>query len=236
MKKLLSYLLILIFIITSTTYGAINKTTEIQSFKIGGVPILVPSPTSEMKEVGDDYRERMEILIPRSRRLVAIFLTNDDLLRLEKEDTPAMLEYTSVEVSRRGEFKTIRARDFQKLTDIMNEQLKNKMESYIYDYEEDFNRRMKSLNLEKITLKLDQPIYLGQFFFKPNAYGFGLRLSVSMGTEVFEAVIGGAVVRVNNRIINIYFCSEYENVETIKKVKAALEEWADAILKVNEES
>ena len=95
---------------------------------------------------------------------------------------------------------------------------------------------MKSLDLEKFTLKLDQPIYLGQFFSKPNTYGFGLRLSASMDAEVFEAVIGGAVVRVNNRLINIYFSSEYENVETIKKVEATLEEWADAILKVNEES
>ncbi|MCS5423193.1 MULTISPECIES: hypothetical protein [Psychrilyobacter] len=238
MKKLFSCLIVLMFIMACTTHVAVKRTTDIQSFKVGGVEILIPSPTIGMKEVGYEHRERMEAFMPLvANRLVAMFMTHEDLLRLEKGNLFTVSEDAQVMVLRRGEFINVSESDFKAITDVINDPLfENKLESLIDEIEEDFNRQMKLLDLDEFTLKIGQPIHLGQFFSKKNAYGDGTLMTSTVNGDVSQIIQGAALVRVNNKIIYIYFSDEYKNINTIKKVRTILEKWADDILKVNEEN
>lgn len=236
MKKLFSCLIILMSIIACTNSPAVKKTNDIQSFKIGEVEILIPSPTTGMKEIGYDHRERMEVFMQLIEiRLVAAYMTHEDLLNLGKRKSFIMSEHAQVMVSRREEFANISESDFKAITDAMNEQLfENKLDSLIDETEDELNRRMDLLDLDEITFKLEQPIHLGQFFSKKDAYGNGTIMTGAVNGYVKQEVVGGALVRVKNKIIYIYFSNEYKNTDSIKEVRIILEKWADNILKVNE--
>ncbi|UUV18064.1 hypothetical protein NRK67_12300 [Fusobacteria bacterium ZRK30] len=168
-------------------------------------------------------------------RLVAAYMTHEDLLNLGKRKSFIMSEHAQVMVSRREEFANISESDFKAITDAMNEQLfENKLDSLIDETEDELNRRMDLLDLDEITFKLEQPIHLGQFFSKKDAYGNGTIMTGAVNGYVKQEVVGGALVRVKNKIIYIYFSNEYKNTDSIKEVRIILEKWADNILKVNE--
>ena len=70
------------------------------------------------------------------------------------------------------------------------------MISSMKEVEEEFNRRMKSLDLEEATVSLGKPIQLGCLFSKPDAYGFGMVVPVEMGGQK-STMVGGAAPAVD---------------------------------------
>jgi len=50
-----------------------------QSYRVGLKSIVIPSPLSEMTEMGSDYRVVLEPLAPATNRLVAAFNRPEDL-------------------------------------------------------------------------------------------------------------------------------------------------------------
>jgi hypothetical protein len=205
------------------------------SFEAGGTSIVLPSPIREMREVGTDYRPFMGTFVPSCNRLVAAYLLKTDLMKLaQKPDNFLLSRYAMVEVPRQAEDRDCSASDFKEVTAGAEEQFGKIIDSSMKDAEEEFSRRMKSLNLNELSLTLGKPVQLGCLFSKPDAYGFGLIVPLSMAGTCTKMAMGGALIRVKQRLLFVYLYAEYENEETVKWLRKATEGWADAILKANQ--
>lgn len=208
------------------------KAAKIHSFKAGGTPILIPPPTIVMTEIGYDYRELMEVFVAPSNRLLAAFILTKDLPEFTKK-TDDLEKYAMAQVSRRGEYINCGSKDFKEITAGAKKQFGDIMNSTMKEVEEEFNRRMKSLDLEKAVISLGKPIQLGCLFSKQDAYGFGMIMPISTEETKKEMAAGCALLRVNQRLLFFYLYAEYKDEDTIKWIRKTTENWADAILMAN---
>ena len=233
MKRTLSVLMALTFLLTGYAQNTAPKPAEVQSFKAGGTPIVIPPPTTSMVEVGYDIRELMEAFVPGANRLLAGFLPSKDISKFTRGAAPPVLtRYAMVQVPRRAEFLDVEARDFPKIVAGIKQEFGaiDSPSSTFQTAEEELRLRLKSMNVDA---NLSKPIPLGTLFSKPDAHGFGLISTASVGTNVMRVAMGGAVVRVKKRVLFIYLYSEYQNEESVLWLRKTTEQWADAMLNQN---
>ena len=207
-----------------------TKSAPVESFKAGGTPVAIPSPTAEMSEVGYDNREIMEVSVAPENRLIAAFVPTEDLPKFTK-GLDELTRYAMVQVPRRGEYMDCGASDFKEVTDGLKEAFGDVMSSSMKEAEDEIKRRMKSLDLDEVSL--GKPIQLGCLFSKQDAYGFAMVVPVAMGGQNMKMACGAVLMRVKQRLLFVYLYAEYKNDETIKWIRKATEDWADAILKAN---
>lgn len=221
-----------------STLGAAQEpatnSRHLQTFKAGGIPIIIPPPIMEMSEVGYDKREFMEVFVAPSNRLIAAFVLTKELPTLAAgANNPMLSKYAMIQVPRRGEYMDCRESDFKEVTDGAKKTFGDVMSSSMKDAEDEFNRRMKSLDLEEATISLNKPIQLGCLFSKKDAYGFGMIMPFSMGGENMKIAMGATLMRVKQRLLFVYLYADYKDENTVKWLRRITENWADAILKAN---
>jgi hypothetical protein len=174
------------------------------------------------------------VAVPDSNRLIAAFLLTQDLPRLTKgSDNPVLTKYALVEVPRAGEYSDMEVSDFKEMTDSASQELGAAMNSSFSETEDEFNRRLKDLNVNA-TVSLGKPVQLGALFAKTDAFGFGLITQVTVGSTSTDMAMAAAIIRVKKRVLFAYLYAEYKNDDTVKFLRKASEDWADAILKANQ--
>jgi len=122
--------------------------------------------------------------------------------------------------------------DFKKVVDGTKEAFSDAT-SITKESEEEFNRRMKSLDLTNMQVKLGQPTQLGVFFSKQDILGLGMIMGYEMGGSTIKMGATIILMRVKKRLLFIYLYAEYINDETIKWLRNEGEKWSDEILKAN---
>lgn len=208
-------------VVNAVAVGNVTNSAPDQLFSIGGTPIAVPLPASEMTEVGNDNRGLMvEVLNDPKTRLVAAFVLTNDLPKL-REARHDLLRYATVIVPRGNEFRDIDVNDFRELKQMAGQTI-----GKVVDTTEQASASDSEPSLSK-------PMQLGCFFSKEDAYGFGMAVSVVKGDTNRRMAIGGAMLRVKQRFFFAYLYSEYKDEETVKWIRRATETWADAILRAN---
>ncbi|MDL1970861.1 MAG: hypothetical protein LWW94_07795 [Candidatus Desulfofervidaceae bacterium] len=233
MKKVTFLIILVVIVIPCFAQTAADKSVSVLSFKVGDVPVTIPAPTKEFSEVGYDNREIMEVAVPPANRLVCAFVLKSDLPRLTRHDEELKLtRYAFVEVPRRGEYMDWKTSDFKKLIETMKGSLGNTISSSVEESEEELNHRLKSLDLNT-KVRIGQPVQLGCFFYKENAFGFGMIVEYMMGNKAVKVVVGTMVLRVKERLLYAYLYAEYKDINTIKWVRKTMEQWSDTILKAN---
>jgi hypothetical protein len=216
---------------------AFGKAQGTQTFRVGLKSIAIPSPSSDLSEIGSDYRVLLETLAPTTNRLIAAFNRPEDLHQiLTGGDTPLM-RYALVEVPRRAEFVDVDGATFKTLADGFAQQFGTTLEGAMKTSQDDINRKLKELNSGAASITIDKPLPLGAFFSKPDAAAFGMVTSVSMAAKgpTTKMVAGIGLVRVQNRILFLYVYSVYKDDTSVQWVRETSEQWADAILKANEQ-
>jgi hypothetical protein len=234
MKKLFILFVLILVAVPHMIHAEMNKPKQSESFKAGGVPISIPPPTTQFVEAGIDNRKLMEVFVAPNNRLLCAFVLANDLPRLSKGgDDFVISKYAMAQVPRRGENMDCEASDFKKVTDGAKATFGDVVTSSVKEAEEEFNRRMKSLNLDEAKVSIGQPTLLGCLFSKPDMYGFGMITAVSMGGHTTKLGGGAALIRVKKRLLFLYLYAEYKNEDTIKWLRKTTEEWSDAVLKSN---
>ncbi len=246
MKKVGLYLLLCLIMISGYLEMAIAQTedadtkatpekaaaVEIESFKAGGISIKIPAPDTDLIEVGYDVREQMEIFVPSSNRLLCGFMRSEDIPRFVKgEENFIIPKYASVQVARQGEYQNFKISDYNDLVVYVRDSLGAEMAAITEESETEFNRRMESMDLKKISF--GKPVQLGTFFSKDNTYSFGMLVTNSDGKMTWTMVIGTTFVRVNGRLLFVYVFANHKDDETIAMVRKISEQWANAILEAN---
>jgi len=208
------------------------KPDDSQTFRAGGVTLTIPSPANDLVEMGPDLRVLLDVLVPDSNRLVAAFITPEDLASLPKSGKKGLSKYCLVQVVRRAEFLEVDEATFKSVIDGASSQMGTLLDSAAKTEGDALNRRIAALGVEgKITL--DKPVQLGTMFAKQNAFGLALMVPVSSGGETKNMVGGTVLLRVKNRLVIGYIFAEYKDEETADWVKKTSEDWADAVLKAN---
>jgi hypothetical protein len=232
-KIFLSIILTILTLISDAQTTIVNK-DKVQSFLAGGVSIRIPVPDTTFIEVGNDNRKSMDIFVPQSNRLLSAYVLTGDLPHLFKEEKSyLMARYALVEVPREGENMDCEVSDFKQVTDGLKESIGNTFSTLSKESEDEFNSRMKSLDLADMQVKIGQPVQLGCFFSKNDVIGFGMLMGYEIGGSNIKMGMAVILMRVNKRLLFVYLYAEYKNDETIKWLRNTGEKWSDEILKAN---
>lgn len=202
------------------------------TFRVGLKSIVIPAPSADLVETGPDYRVLLENLAPTNNRLVAGFLTSDELNKLQTA-TASLSQYALVEVPRRAEFADITPDMFKQIDAGLASQFGGSMDATIKDQQEEINRRLKSLGQGSTTVTLDKPLPLGALFAKTDASGYGEIMPVSVNGVTEKMAVGISVFRVHERVLFFYLYTPYKDENTVSWIRATSQKWADAILAAN---
>jgi len=211
------------------------QATDVLTYRVGGTPLVIPPPTNDMVEMGQDYRVVMDVFVPEQNRLVAAFVTPNDLAIIKSGGKAMPSQYALVEVLRRGEFMDLSAKDYKDMADTLEQQFGAVLSTAIKEGEDELNRRIKEQNLDDAKISLDKPVQLGGFFSKTDAYGTGIIMPVTTNGVTTKVVAGIIFLRVKNRLLFVYLYSVYKDQGTVIWMRKTTENWADAILKANEQ-
>ena len=206
MKKLL-FLSIAFTAIAAITTAQTNSTrnSPAQSFKAGGVSVKIPVPDTSFVEVGDANRESMGALVPENNRLLSAYVLTTDFPYLFKDgNSNTMTRYAMVEVPRQGEYVDCELSDFKQVVDGAKEAMSDVSSSWVKESEEEFNRRMKSLDLSNMQVKMGQPKQLGCFFSKTDMIGLGMMMGFEMDGKYTKMSATVMLIRVKKRLIYFY--------------------------------
>lgn len=225
--------LVLCLGVLGLTQGAEPGSSPLESYKAGGTPILIPSPDSDMDEVGYDNREFMEVFVAQDNRLIAAYLPKAEIPKLsELSEQLEATRYAMVQVPRRGEYMDCSSSDFGDVTAGAKDAFGD-MNSTMQEAEDEFNRRMKALDLEEATIDLGQPKQLGCLYSKPDAYCFGMIMPVAAGGKTMKMSCACTLLRVKQRILFVYLYSEFEDESTLAWLRRTAENWTDKIQQIN---
>lgn len=225
----------LVSFLTAAPVKAQAKDSETQTYRSGLKSIAIPPPTSDLNEVGSDYRVLFETLAPDTNRLIAAFVLDDEAANLRAGVAKGVSRYGLVETLRRAEFTEVDAASFKQVSDALAKQYGTGQGGSL-DLKTDLdelNHKRKAVGATT-ELTIDKPVQLGAFFSKPDAYCFGMLAVVSDGGSSRKMVSGVTTLRVQNRLLYAYVYAPYTGEDSVQWVRKTSEQWTDAILKANQ--
>jgi len=215
--------------VTRTPTKVSRETVKFQTFKVGGVPVNIPLPDNDMMEIGYDYKKIVEEYVADERiRFMAVYIDKDDFMKIKQGEDVLLSKSADIIVERSSEYKEFTSKKFKTKINELDKQIVSLKKA-----KKEVSSRIESFYSGETMINWDEYVYLGEFFSKKNAYGDGMISHHVIDGYVYKYVTGGAIVRVNNKEIFIYYSTIYENAEDVTEVKRELEEWADCILKAN---
>lgn len=204
-------------------------------FRVGGANVVLPSPDKDLVEVGPDYRVVFDVMVPDTNRLVAAFVSPDDLQVVHGKSQANLARYAVVEVLRQAEFADLSEDDFKTVVKQVAQQIGSSLASSTNSEGEEFNRKLKALNPNAADIAIDKPVSLGVLFEKTDAFGYGMILPVTSKGQTIRMVGGIAVVRVAKRLLFAYDFAVFKDEDSATAIRRNTEAWADSILLVNKE-
>lgn len=202
-------------------------------FPVADITIALPAPPGQgMVELGSD-RTFFDPAVPDSNRLLAAFVLQTQVATLHTIDKQALTPYALVEVLRDGESTTESPVDFKGLVDSISQQMGSTLDSSFKESQDEFNRRMKAMNLN-VQVNYGKPMLLGTFFLKPDAWAFGMTAPVTANGQTTIMVVGTVLLRVKSHVVFAYYYQVYKDDQTPSQLRAETEQWTDAILAANQ--
>lgn len=201
--------------------------------KAGGVPLMIPGPTSDFVESGDRVRTTLfELLVPSTNRLLSAYLPSQALSDLLAGKTTGTMDvYAMAEVPRRAEYTDCTPQIYAQVVKGLEPAMGKLDPEKLGNLEEEINLHLKSFDIKRI--QVGQTESLGGVFKKDDAAGFAMLMALKQGDQSTTMAAGIALLRVKQRLVFAYLFRKYESPDTIGWVRKNLEAWADAILTRN---
>lgn len=212
------------------------QSSDLPTYRSGLKSIAIPQPTSDLNEVGSDYRVLLEPMVPDTNRLIAAYMRDDAAAKVRAGIAFGPSRYALVETLRRGEFAEVDAATFKQISAALAKEFGASQDSppmNLKAEEDELNHKLKAVGATN-ELTFDKPVQLGAFFSKPNAYGYGMILPISSGGPSVKVVSGITCLRVQNRMLYAFVYAPYTGDDSVQWVRKTSEDWADAILKANQ--
>ena len=126
-------LLLLVIQAQQAIAGTQNVTIE-----VGGKAVFVPTPVGfhEISQLSPETRKLMETMTPPNNRLLAVFVSEDDVGRIMLMGSPEFLRYMLLQVNRELEHFDISGAQFSQLISQFKQDHNNLLEKVkdTYDY------------------------------------------------------------------------------------------------------
>ncbi len=235
MRPIISSLCILIILIGNNA----NAYTQHLQVDVGGVKINVQAPVGfhEISELSPDTRKLAETMTPRNNRLLAVFVSEEDLGRIMKGDAPMLERYMFLQVLRKLENSKISNAQFQQVVSRVKEQqnlMHSKMKEIVSTFLESASEKISTEYERSLEMKIGEPVPLGVFIEKPNAIGFASMVKYQLeeeGEKLDHVVVGGSsIILARGKMLYAYVYSTYKDREDLNWVRLKSKEWVNSLL------
>jgi len=225
----------LVCLSTAKSVIAEAQNSQIPTYRSGLKSIAIPPPTSDLNEVGSDYRVLFEPFAPDTNRLIAAYMLDGDSAKIRAGVATGGSRHAFVETLRRAEFAEFDAASFNAISAALSKQYGTGQDSTqmnVKTQQDELNHKLKAAGVTT-EIALDKPVQLGAFFSKPDAYCFGLIGPISGDGSSIKMITAVIALRVQNRLLYAYVYAPYAGDDSVRWVRDTSEQWADAILKAN---
>ena len=235
-------LLCLVFIVISASALADTKNILVE---IGGVRIYVQAPIGfhEISTLSPETRKLAETMTPPKNRLLAVFVSEDDLGRIMKGEAPQFERYMFLQVFRELENSNISTAQFQQLVAQVKEQqntLQSKLKKDVATLVEGAAEKMSKEYELSLKIKMGEQVPLGVFYEKHNAVGFSSlgKYQVETEGEKLDHVVasGTSFILTRSKILYAYVYGAYKGQSDLNWVRSKSKEWANSLLSLNKTS
>ncbi len=210
-----------------------QEKTAVPTYRAGLKSIAIPSPTGELVEIGPDYRVLFEPFAPNTNRVIAAFVLPAETEALRNGSTEDVSTYALVEVPRSAEFKEVTPVIFRVIAGSVATELGTNLDADVKKGADEVAERLKELRSNVTDLSVDKPFPLGTFFSESDAAGFGMIAPVTVKGSTTKMATGILLARVQDRVIFGYLFTTYKDDDTVRWLRTATQQWAEAILKAN---
>ena len=231
--------LLLVFLFALVSCATVEADDKVRSsgqgFHVGGKTVVVPSPTSDFLEVGEEQRAFMSAFTPDGSRLVAGFV-----LKGESHDTKVwgagfvVSRYALVSVLELDEFRPIGAEEFIEGVAQLKREIPAAYSQEVALAEEKLNRSIQSYYESDSKIELGEVIYLGPLFQNEDSFGTGAIMPSFLEGEATVTGSASVIVRVKERLLFLHLFSKYEGAQTTDWLRRVSESWASSLLSLNE--
>lgn len=241
MKRYLQ-LFCLLLLLTANPVTADTKNIKVD---IGGVKIDVQAPNGfhEISSLSPETRKLAETMTPPNNRLLAVFVSEEDLGRIMKGETPEFGRYMFLQVFWKLENTNISNRQFQQLATQLKEQqntLLNKVKDKVGVLVEGAAEKISKEYELSLKMKIGEQVPLGIFFEQSNAVGFAIlaKYKVEAEGEKLDYVVAGGTsyLLARGKLLYAYVYSTYETQDDVNWVRSKSKEWVDSLLTSNNTS
>ncbi|MFQ5937010.1 MAG: hypothetical protein ACE5LB_11455 [Acidiferrobacterales bacterium] len=196
------------------------------------ITLATPSGFHEVSQVSPDIHRLAQTLTPRMNRLLAVYVTTDDLDRLRDRDEPELDRYLLVQTYRPTEHLNIGTDGFHKVTGQMKRQQESMMKNAKAMMDTELERASAQLSAEHaaaISLKVGEIFPLGVFAEGENSISMAslAKYEASANKERLEHLVAVAmnVLRVEDKIIFAYVYSTYDTKDDLDWVQSTSGDW-----------
>lgn len=227
------------FVLTANLVSAATKSIKVD---VGGLKIDIQAPVGfhEISSLSPKTRKLFETVTPPDNRLLAVFVSKEDLGRIMKGKAPNFYRFINLQVSRKLEDKNISNALFQQLANQIKEEHHSLLETFKYEVGGLIERGAEKLSAEydlSIKIKNFKQVPLGIFLDKPGAVGLAylVKNNVEVEGEQLDYVVAGAgsLLLIRGRVLYAYVFSRYQTQNDINWVRSKSKEWVDSLLTSN---
>lgn len=196
---------------------------------------IPPAPGfTEISQQFEQARQLGESLTPDMNRLLSVYLSHEDVERLQAEEPATWRRYMLVQVERQMQNIALNRSGFEQIKQILESQQQLLLDQVGTDVEQSLNN-LKAGNEQAIDLPVGTSVPLGTFA-DSNSH-------VSMSTLIHYAgetadlnyyvVAGTNVVYVADKLLFVYVYSTYETQADLDWVESTSKDWIATISELN---
>ena len=241
MERLFHFMCLVLVVISAS---ALADTMSLQ-VEIGGVRIDVQAPKGfhEISSLSPETRKLAETMTPPNNRLLAVFVSEEDLGRIMKGDPPMLERYMFLQTFRGLENSNVSNAKFQKIVSQVKEQqsmLLSKLKKDVATLVEGAAEKMSKEYELSLKIKMREQVPLGVFYEKHNAVGFSSlgKYQVETEGEKLDHVVasGTSFILTRSKILYAYVYGAYKGQSDLDWVRSKSKEWANSLLSLNKTS
>lgn len=220
-------------LLTLYAYQALAGTQSV-TIDVGGTQIYVPAPNSfhEVSQLSPETRKLAETMTPPDNRLLAVFVSEADLGRIMKGESPQLYRYMYLQVFRELEKSGLTAAEFQQLGNQVKQQqetLLEKVRSRVGSLVDSASAKLSKERNIPLKIQFGEQAPLGVFLNNSDAIGFAslARVRVSANGKQVDDVIASGVsfIRVKGKLLFAYVYGKYDDQQDVEWVRTTSINW-----------
>jgi hypothetical protein len=230
------------FLLGALSLVTAQAQTVSNSLHVGGVTIEAPSLPgfNEISKISPDVVALAQAMIPATKRLLGVYLSDRDYEKLVNGESPEFDRYIFIQVHRELENKNLSRADFREIST----QLKAQQDTILDDVKEDVGKIIDNASNQisedydvSLDMELGDQKSLGVFLDQPNAVAFTslVKYQGSLEGESFDYVMAGStmLMKVKRRLLYVYVYSQYDAQADVDWVESRTTELANLLLTAN---